>query len=234
MSKADLATDKEIAWDDAGLSLGQKTYFFKSVMYTQFVALRATSRIRACMEDSTQADEIRLAFAKQMLASSVVAEYKESLEFAVGWFSALEESARLKYLLQTPKHFGFLKQWCPAAEVLHLEVFSRKDGDFQTMTPMNYMTASKCLCRHPEHVQHVAQPVARALLQSFANAQKLTADADSALQALAELCFAEASSFKLGISSPTEASPLPSKDICFAAKDLTSYRITVCIKIEVL
>lgn len=225
MSKADLSTDKEIAWDDAGLSLGQKTYFFKSAMYTQFVTLRATSRIQACIKDSTQADEIRLAFAKQMLASSVVAEQKETLEFAVGWFNALEESARVKYLLQTPKHFGFLKQWCPAAEMLHLEPFSRKDGDFQAMTPMNYMIASKCLCRHAEFVQHVAQPAARTLLQAFANAQKLTADADSALQALAEMCFAEATSFKLGISPPTEASPLPSKDICFAEKDLT-YRMS--------
>ena len=109
-------------------------------------------------------------------------------------------------MLKTPMHFDLLHQWCPDHNMVALKPFTSKEGDFQGMSGQDFTCASKLLVE-AHSVTFVQHPVARSLLVSFQNAQKLLGDRPQA-SAILEACFRECASLKLPLPPVFESSLL--------------------------
>ena len=171
------------------------------------------------MQDSQKNDQERFNFAREMLAGPYVGDAKSALEFAVAFFGPLEDGATVKYLLQNPEHFDLLRQWNPHHSMLSLKPFMVKSGDLQSMTAEEFRNASACLCSHPDIIQLVAHPIAKALLKEWWNCAKILPDSSEA-RALSENLFFEASALKLQV--PIGESSLPNPDWAEKNKDIKS------------
>ena len=195
-------------------------------MYNEFVSLRNEARIRQCMSNQKQSDECRAQFARGML-ENYEGDLKDALHFAVAFFGPMEDSAKVQYLLKTPMHFDLLHQWCPDHNMVALKPFTSKEGDFQGMSGQDFTCASKLLVE-AHSVTFVQHPVARSLLVSFQNAQKLLGDRPQA-SAILEACFRECASLKLPLP-PFFESSLPEELSQFDDKDCSkrSSRVLLC------
>ena len=217
MGCATLTEKIDFQWDC--LELAQKTFLFKSALYQQFVKIRTSKLIESTMKNSQQNDEDRFKFAREMLAGPYVGEAKSALEFAVAFFGPLEDSAKVKYLLQNPGHFDLLRQWNPQHAMLSLKPFTVKSGELQGMAAEDFRNASALLCSHPDIIQLVAHPVAKAILKDWWNCAKILPDSSEA-KTLSENLFLEASALKLQV--PIAESSLPDADWTEKNKDIKS------------
>lgn len=171
------------------------------------------------MNNSQQNDEERFKFAREMLAGPSVGEAKSALEFAVAFFGPLEDSAKVKYFLQNPENFDLLRPWNPQHAMLFLKPFTVKSGELQGMAAKEFRKASALLCSHPDIIQLVAHPVAKALSKDWWNCAKILPDSSEA-KTLLENLFLEASALKLQV--PIAESSLPDTDWTEKNKDTKS------------
>ena len=90
--------------------IGSKNVPLQIAIYEQFVKIRTSKLIESTMQDSQKNDQEKFNFTREMLAGPYLGDVKSALEFTVAFFRSLENSAKIKYLLQNPEYFDLLRQ----------------------------------------------------------------------------------------------------------------------------
>jgi hypothetical protein len=182
------------------LDMHQKSMFFKSALYQDFLGVRFDQMILNAKQVKHMDAQSRRELVESLLGQCPTSktEHRETLEFAKTIFGPALEVDKVKYLLQGDSFFMKLIEWSPSDSRLCLRPFVGKDAVFSEISWASFSAGAKLILEHDGIIEGLEHPTVKGILRIYRRMLDV-AEEFAGIQGLVDVLFAELCESKLGI-----------------------------------